>query len=90
MKVKYDKTFVKQYEKADKKIQKVFHKRLVLFLQNPLHPSLHNHLLKGLLSGYRSINITGDWRALYIEEHSEEKEKVVIFEMIGTHSQLYK
>jgi mRNA-degrading endonuclease YafQ of YafQ-DinJ toxin-antitoxin module len=39
--------------------------------------------------GYRSINVTGDWRALYSEQQQNGKE-IIVFEMLGTHSQLYQ
>ncbi|GAI64559.1 unnamed protein product, partial [marine sediment metagenome] len=35
---------------------------------------------------YRSINITGDWRALY----SKPDKDIIIFEALGIHSQLYR
>lgn len=89
MKIKYTKRFAKQYDKVDIKIQNTFKKRLKLFISDPLQPQLRNHPLKGSLEGYRSINITGDWRAIFSEEVIDE-EKVIIFEMLGTHSQLYK
>jgi len=60
-----------------------------MFLNNPSNPQLRNHPLKGALGGYNSINITGDWRALYTEEKLDD-EIIITFEMIGTHSQLYK
>jgi addiction module RelE/StbE family toxin len=89
MKVKYTKKFAKQYDKANLKIQTVFKEKVRLFLNDPSNPQLRNHPLKGTLSGYKSINITGDWRALYTEDEQED-EMIIIFEMIGTHSQLYK
>ena len=90
MSVRYSRKFVKQYEKTDARIRKAFEKRLKIFLKNPLSLQLRNHPLKGTLSGYRSINITGDWRALYSEIKDKEGEKTIIFEAIGRHSQLYK
>lgn len=87
--IDYSKTFDKQLRKSPLKIKKAFRNRLELFLKQPFHPILNNHPLKGNLLGYRSINITGDWRALY-SERSENRSKVIIFEIIGTHSQLYK
>jgi addiction module RelE/StbE family toxin len=89
MKVKYTKKFVKQYDKADLTIQTLFKEKLNLFINDPSNPQLRNHPLKGPLIGYRTINITGDWRALYTEKQQEE-ETIITFEMIGTHSQLYK
>ena len=89
MKVKFSKKFAKQYEKANAKIKISFDKRLKLFLQNPFHPLLNNHALSGNLSGHRSINVTGDWRAIYSAGNRSEI-NTIVFEMIGTHSQLYK
>jgi len=74
MKVKFSKKFAKQYEKANAKIKISFDKRLKLFLQNPFHPLL---------------NMTGDWRAIYSAGNRSEI-NTIVFEMIGTHSQLYK
>lgn len=85
MEIKYNPRFHKQYAKSNKKVKTAFNSRLKLFLQNSHHPLLRNHALTGDYKGYRSINITGDWRAIYLE-HGE----IIIFEALGTHSQLYK
>lgn len=85
MPTNFAKTFSKQYGKAGRKIRSAFDERLELFLLDPFHPLLNNHALTGKYKGMRSINVTGDWRAIY----SENKE-AVIFELLGTHSQLYK
>lgn len=89
MKIRFGRKFNKQYDKADKKIKDSFDKKIKLFIQDPLDPQLRNHPLKGVLQGYKSINITGDWRALY-SELKEREEIIIIFEMLGKHSQLYK
>ena len=81
MKVNYTKTFAKHYDKADAKIQKAFKERIKLFQKDPLNPLLRNHLLKGNYKGYRSINITGDWRALY-SEIQNDTDIIITFEMI--------
>ena len=73
--------------KADKKIQSAFFERLRLFEDNPFYPMLDNHRLTGKYEGCRSINITGDWRAIFREF---ENYGLVSFETLGTHSQLYK
>lgn len=86
MRTSFSRKFVKQYEKAPKKIRSAFDKRFKLFLRDPYHSLLNNHSLTGQFKGCRSINITGDWRAIY----SEHKPSIAIFEAFGTHSQLYK
>jgi len=85
MKIRFHKNFDKQYGKLKKEQKERVKKRLALFLENPLHPALGNHPLKGKYNGYRSINITGDLRAIYkfINEYD------CIFVTIDTHSNLY-
>lgn len=98
MPVRFSKNFTKCYDKANSKTRTAFDKRLKIFLQNPFHPTLNNHSLTGNFAGYRSINITGDWRAIYSvrnklvysEFNLKNQEKQIIFELLGTHSQLYK
>ena len=89
MNIKFGKKFVKQYSKAPQKIKKAFNLRLDIFRKNPFYPLLNNHYLKGKYLSCQSINITGDWRAIY-SETLENKKKVAIFLALGTHSQLYK
>lgn len=89
MQIQFTRQFAKQYRKSPKKIQLSFDKKLALFLSNPQDPPLNNHALTGRLYGYRSINVTGDWRAVFqVEEH--ESVILVRFVAIGTHSQLYR
>lgn len=90
MDVQYGNVFIKQIHKADQKVRHAFSERLHIFKQNPHYPLLKNHLLVGQYLGYRSINITGDWRALYTETVNIDGEVVIVFELLGTHSQLYK
>ncbi len=86
MNVVYSKKFLKELDKSPKKIKKAFFKRLRLFKDDYTHPLLRNHNLTGKMTGLSSVNITGDWRAVY-EKQSDE---AVVFVRIGTHSQLYK
>lgn len=85
MKVRFHKKFAKSYNQLDSKISCAFENRLRIFLANPYHAKLCNHPLKGKWQGYRSINISGDFRVVYKEMSEEE----VIFITIGSHSQLY-
>lgn len=88
--INYSKQFDKQLRKAPLEIKIAFRNKLLLFLGNQFHPQLNNHALTGKLSGYRSINITGDWRAFYSFYPIDSGKIIIIFEVIGTHSQLYK
>ena len=87
--IDYTKKFIKQLKKAPLSIKIAFRNRINLFLKNPFNPLLNDHLSKGKYSHYRSINVTGDWRAIY-SETLENEGKVAIFVAFGTHSQLYK
>ena len=77
--------FKKQYKKLPKNFQTQFDERLLLFLVDRTDPRLRVHPLKGNYAGYWSININGDIRALYLEKG----DSIVIFALIGTHSELY-
>ncbi len=85
MRVLFQKSFIKQYEKFPLKIRTKFDERLLLWLENPGDFRLRVHSLHGEYEGYWSFNVTGDVRALYRYEGDE----VVIFALIGTHSELY-
>lgn len=90
MKIKridYSKRFIKSLKRAPKKIQIAFRNRLEVFLSESFHPILNNHSLSGEYQGYRNINITGDWRAIFKKYASGG---TVYFVAIGTHSSLYK
>ena len=78
------KKFRRQYEKLPAKIQKKFDERIVLFRSDPSDRRLNVHRLHGKKRKFRSINITGDYRALFLWEGD-----VVTFHEIGTHSELY-
>ena len=84
MRIDYHKRFTKQYKKLPLKVRLKFVERLKIFINNPISPELSNHPLNGEYLGYRSINITGDVRAVY-----EVQNHVIKFLFIDTHSNLY-
>lgn len=84
MTVAYSKDFIKQAKKLNSELRKKLLQRIDLFINDPLDPVLRNHALKGKYKAYRSIDITGDMRALYLQQNGE-----AIFDVVGTHSQLY-
>lgn len=83
--IKYEKQFKKQYKKLPRDYQLQFHEKLELFLIDPTLPQLRVHPLKGAFAGYWSMNVNGDIRALYTIRGDE----LIIFALIGSHSQLY-
>ncbi len=86
MKIIFTKRFEKQYSSASVQIQNKFEEKLNIFLKNKYDEVLNNHPLKGRLKGYRSINITGDWRAIFKESKNKEYS---CFVLLGKHSELY-
>lgn len=83
----FHRSFRKSLRKQPKKIQIRFAERLELFEIDPFHPTLDNHALIGKWKGYRSIDVTGDVRAIFVTY--VEIDGVIVFIDIGTHSQLY-
>ncbi|MCC6323827.1 type II toxin-antitoxin system YafQ family toxin [Candidatus Nomurabacteria bacterium] len=84
MRIDFHKKFVKQFYKQPKKIQEKFYTRLEIFSRDQFDPILNNHRVHHPYDGFRSINITGDLRALY-----DTSGNTIIFIHIGTHSELY-
>ena len=84
MDIDFNAKFKKQYKKLPQNIRKRFLERLAVFEENPYHPLLNTHKLRGKKRAFRSINITGDYRAQFLWEGD-----VVTFHEIGTHSELY-
>ena len=58
-------SFDRQYSRLTAKNQSRFKERIEVFQANPFDQALRNHALRGKYLGYRSIDITGDLRALY-------------------------
>mgnify|MGYP001562235093 FL=1 len=79
------KKFDKRFAKLTQKIREQFIESVKIFQQNPFDPKLNNHSVHYPYDGCRSINITGDVRAIY-----EPKGYLAFFIRIGSHSELYK
>jgi len=87
--VKYSRSFIAKLKKEDVRIRKSFKQRIGIFLRNPHDLQLNNHALRDKWEGYRSIDITADWRAIYREVKFADDEPYAYFTSLGTHSQLY-
>ena len=86
MKIELHRNFLKAYSKQPKKIQEKFKEKRNLFIVDMFHPLLNNHSLGREYEGCRSINVTGDIRAVfYVKQNSD-----VVFIDIGSHSELYE
>lgn len=85
MKVVLRREFKKSFKKLPKKIQIRFGERLELLLSGANLSLLRIHQLSGDKYPLQSMNINGDYRALFlINKYS------VTFYEIGTHSELYE
>jgi len=86
MKIEYHRKFLKSFAKLPNKIKSRFYERLRLFANDQYNLLLENHSVEPIYPHMRSINITGDYRALFEVIGDSNIE----FMRIGTHSELYK
>ena len=77
--------FKKQYKKLNKDLVAKIAERLKFFETDEFSPILNNHKLAHDYEGFRSINITGDWRIIYRKEGND----IVLLHRVGTHHQLF-
>jgi addiction module RelE/StbE family toxin len=87
--IEFSTLFTKQRSAAPLEIKEAFRETLALYLYDPHHAALRNHALQGKFAGYRSIDVTDDWRAVFREEQAGER-NVIKFYQIGTHTDLYE
>lgn len=88
MTVRYTPEFINGVKNLNVRVRKSFKEKIDIFKLRPYDPQLVNHQLKREYLGYRSINITSNYRAIY-KEIDEGREKVAYFVTIGTHKELY-
>jgi addiction module RelE/StbE family toxin len=87
--IKFLEPFDRQLKNAPDEIQEAFFGTLELFLADPHHSKLRNHELKKRFTGYRSIDVTEDWRAVFKETQTGEQ-RAIKFYILGTHTDLYR
>lgn len=85
MKIEFSRTFKKEFSKLPFSIQQKFDQRFMLFSDDIFHSLLNNNSVHPVYKESRSINITGDYRAIYVKE----EDGGILFTHIGTHSELY-
>ena len=85
MNIVYHKIFLKDYKQLSPTQKEKLEKILRQFFLDEFNPILNNHPLKGKYLGYRSINVTGDLRAIY-----KKINNTALFVTIDSHSNLYK
>ncbi len=84
MELQFHKNFKKRFKKLPIKIQEQFYERLDLFLEDKTNKTLNNHSVGKAYPECRSINVNGDYRAIF-----QDQGDVAIFITVGTHSDLY-
>lgn len=85
MKFLFRNEFNRRHLKLNFRIKEKFEERLALFDKEPNSRILNIHKLSGKYEGMWSINITGDYRAIF----DKQENSVIIFINIGTHSELF-
>lgn len=82
--------FEKSFAKLNTKTQKIFIKKLRIFIDDEYTPSLRTHRLKGKLKDHYAFSVTDDIRAIY-EKRLQRAEEVLIFKFvdIGGHNKVY-
>ena len=85
MQISFSNKFKKQYKKSSNHIKDKLDERLLIFSENKNDLILNNHKLHGKFKNFKSIDVTGDIRAVYeeIDENSTH------FVSMGSHSKLY-
>lgn len=84
----FDEPFLRILKKWRKKHPELidrFQQRLILFSNDPFHPSLKRHSLNGNLAGYWSISINYEQRLVF---QFLSDTKVLLID-IGTHDEVY-
>ncbi|MFH1656733.1 MAG: plasmid stabilization protein [Candidatus Nealsonbacteria bacterium] len=74
--------FENKFRKLPKDIQKIAQRKILLFEENFLHPSLNVHKLKGALSHFWAFSITKNYRVLFRFLKNNE----IIYYDIDTHN----
>ena len=84
----YSKKFQKHYKQRilpDNSLVRHYQIRISYFINNPSHPLLRNHRLKGTQKDYCAFSVTGDTRIIYRRIDDQTVELLDI----GTHNQVY-
>ena len=86
MNIAFSSEFNKKYKKLSRKFQSKFDEKVCIFEKDEFDSTLNNHRLHGEYVDHRSINITGNIRAIYKIVSKDN----YYFINIGTHSELYE
>ena len=91
MDIERTRTFEQHFrQRAGRKMKRLFHKKLVVFMKNPHDKSLRKHALSHQWAGCWSFSLTDesgqdDFRVIF-----EETKSGYLFVDFGTHDQVYR
>lgn len=88
LRIEFSTLFDKRLRQLPFEIIIAFQETLDLFLENPHHDALRRHFLKEAYTGYQSIDVSSDYRAVF-KETKIKTQIIIIFYTIGTHEELY-
>ncbi len=75
---------LKQFLKKHPELEKEIEEKLDLLIENPYHPVLKTHRLKGKLKNEFAFHLTYEYRILFVLE----KDKIYLTN-IGSHDEVY-
>ena len=84
-KIRATSDFIKNLKILPRNVQNAFHKKDLLFRQNPFDPALKTHKLKGKLRSLHAYSINYSYRVLFEFLTDDE----VLYFDVGTH-EIYK
>ncbi|MBU2568774.1 MAG: type II toxin-antitoxin system mRNA interferase toxin, RelE/StbE family [Gammaproteobacteria bacterium] len=77
----------RRFAKQHPELKEQYRKTLLLLSQNPFHPALRLHALKGKLADLHSVSINLSYR-ITIEMIISEKEIILV--NVGSHDEVYQ
>ena len=86
--IAYSPAFARAYKKIIKSHpgkQQLFSDKVSLFINDPFHPQLRTHKLKGNLKTFHSFSVEYDLRIIFYFLSETE----AVFTDIGTHDEVY-
>ena len=85
MQLDRDRVFDRQFKKLHEELREKLRERVHLLSIDEFSPLLKNHKVSPPFEGYRSINITGDWRLVYKKLGPDS----YYLRAVSTHHQLF-
>jgi len=89
----WTKTFLRAYRRMarrDPQLRQRIEKTLPSLVQDPMHPSLRTHKLKGELAGVWACSVDYDVRILFeFVQAPDTQERDILLLTLGTHDEVY-